>query len=234
MPRAAKPGIQGSTGLTGRHMPHGGAGGLCDADAAAVVGARAHLGVAEQSWRVGGEHIVVVDETAGGEHTSASCPNHELLAVVPGHHADHRAIFAQDQIRRVGVVLRCHTGRFGRRHQTVQQQPSAEVMRGRPVPARGRDSDFGERPTVFPEPHEPVIGWRYPGGSIPETGFERHTAIDEPVEMRHAVLAVVHDLRHIRARPERRHQECRHLFGTVIEPARPLDRRTAAEVDLAT
>lgn len=219
--------------LAGGHVPHRRAERLRHPDAASVVGARADLGVPQQPRRVRGEHGVVVDETAGGQHDAAARPEGQLRAVSARHHADDRAVGRDDQARRPGVEKRCGTGRPSGLGQAIHEQLATEVGGGRAMSARRGRGEAGERHAVLPQPHEPVVRRRHPGRSVPQRGLERHAAVGQPVEVRDAVLAVAGDLVRVGAGTEGGGQERSHGRGVVVEAAGPLDRCAAAEIDLA-
>ena len=126
-------------------MTHGGADRLRHPDAAAVLAAAADLVVPDELRGVLAQHLVVVDEAAGGEDDRLARADRHRLAELPRDDTDDAAVL-DDEPLRDGVGLRARTGSGRRLLQLVHQQPAAEILdrsagvRGAPglhAPGRG-------------------------------------------------------------------------------------------------
>ncbi len=175
------------------------------------------------------EHLLVVDKAASSEDDALSRPVSHRLGELPRDDA-HDTAAVHDKIRGIGVLVGDGTRLSDGRDQLLHQDPAGEHRRLRTVPARRRTGDLVIRPGVLAQPHQPVLGVRHPARRLEQGLLERNAARAEPLEVLHAPVAVQPQLLLIGVRPERRLEEGEHVVRRVLEAARLLHLRAAAEV----
>ena len=232
-------GIDEDRDLGGVHVGEVGAERLRHPDRLAVVLFHRRRGSAGDARCVLGHHRLVVGEAAHREHHSSTGSDVDLGAVLAGADPHHPAV-VDDECLHPHVVAGPRARGGGRLDERLHQHEAGAglalllVLHLRDVAARGRGRDGVERVGVLPAAvHQPLVAHRFPAGLGEELRFEHHSALDQPVEVRDAVLAVVGDAFLVGTRTHGRVQERGHVLDGIGEAASLLDRGAAAQVDEA-
>jgi hypothetical protein len=203
-----------------------------DSRSVVVVGAVLYQ-VARHPGELPLEHPVVHDVTAGGQHHAAAGPHVAVLAEVAVTHADHAAGVVRDQ--RDGPHIAADAGaefRPGTDQHLHQQRPGLDARHRDLMTPRRRPCALAIGPDLLVAGPDQALRRVLDGRLVRKVAaLEGHTERLEPLEVSDAVVAVSPDLGGIRVR-RKRHEIPVHLLRAVIEAARFLHRRSAAQVQV--
>ena len=187
-----------------------------------------------------GDHRVVVGEAARRQHHPAACADGHVGAVPSRADAGDTPVGFDDQPLHPDVVQRLHARCRRGLHERLHQHEAGAgltlllVRHLRDVTARRRGGDRVERIGVLPAAvHQSFVAHRLPAGLPEELGLERHPALDEPVEVTDAAVAVVGDATSRRRPDPSPHSGRRPCCRRNRESAGLLERSSAAEIDEA-
>ena len=196
-------------------------------DASTVVAFGAHLPrAAEELWRVGLDHGVVVDEATSAQHHRSGF-NEEGLAVTGGLNA-HHDVAVQNEPFNSGVVG--HHGPSGNRRfgQGLHEEPARRAHGLGQVSSRCRSGDLGEGPGVLAAgPDEPIGTLGRHLGFCVNGRLELNAPVAEELVVLQAPGDVGRDLGPIRCRATGSEEVGLHCFWGVGDAGGDLGRRAA-------
>ena len=174
----------------------------------------------------------VQDEAARAQHHAAPRRDRELRARVARDHAHHAPVLALHQALRAAVVQHRGAGRIARAQQALHQV-AARLARARGlVAARRGHRVLRERVHLLVAAVEQAVVAERVGGLLRDVALAELDAVRaDPLEVLEALLAERAHLLVVGLRA-RGHAHVRdHLLDRVVEAARLLDPRAAAEVE---
>jgi hypothetical protein len=204
-----------------------------NATAVVAVSRNAHLAV-ECARYVAGQHLVVEDESAGGQHDPAARAEAALLAEVLGHDAHDTSTGVDHEVPHAVIGLDACAASRRRGAQVLHQDrpPLAGYLAD--VTARRGAGDLAVGGAALrPGEDEPIVAGRLTAGAVAEGFPEGHALRLDPLEVLDAALAVESDLGLIGGVATGCHQVGEHVVRAVLEAAGVLERGSAAEVDHA-
>ena len=201
---------------------------------AVVIGVAENERLLREFGRVGSHHVLVHDETAGGNHHRTG-PDHTGLTEVFPPDPDHRAVL-EDQIGRAGLVTDVHSQRIGAfEEQSDHHRRPLGVTGYRDLMApRCRLGDVLERPHLLVAGvHQSFcVGLDHRLVRV-VAALEVNPQILQPLEMLDAALAVGADLVML-GFAGHRDEVGVHIVGAVVVAGGLLHRGAAAEVEVPT
>ena len=181
------------------------------------------------------EHLLVHDVAARSQHHGLAGARVSGLPVLRVAQTGHAAVCVCNEMANARIEDAVHARVFHRAREMLHGECAATVgaVECRLVAAWRRFRDVAERPDfLVAAPDQAVAPGLHRRLSGVVAAIEGHALRLEPVEVRHAALAISAEFPGIRIRGQR-FQIPVHLLGRVVEAAGLLHRRAAAEIEMS-